>query len=163
YAHHPTEVAATLEAARELGPRRLIAAFQPHLYSRTKALASELGAALAGADEVAVLDVYPAREQPVGRLEGVSGLMVADAAADRAGGRAGWVAHKRRRRRARPGAEAGGRRSADHDGGGRHLQARRGARRRRRGPVKPAGVEDDYPLSRLTTIRVGGPADRFAR
>ena len=90
YAHHPTEVRATLEAARELGPRRLIAAFQPHLYSRTKALASELGAALAAADEVAVLDVYPAREEPVGPLEGVSGLMVAEAAAERAGGRPVW-------------------------------------------------------------------------
>jgi UDP-N-acetylmuramate--alanine ligase len=90
YAHHPTEVAATLAAARELGPRRLIAAFQPHLYSRTKALASELGAALATADEVAVLEVYPAREEPVGPLEGVSGLMVADAAADHAGGRPVW-------------------------------------------------------------------------
>jgi UDP-N-acetylmuramate--alanine ligase len=90
YAHHPTEVAATLEAARELEPRRLIAAFQPHLYSRTKALAMELGEALAGADEVAVLDVYPAREQPVGPLEGVSGLMVAEATADQAGGRRVW-------------------------------------------------------------------------
>ncbi len=73
YAHHPTEVSATLEAARELGSRRLIAAFQPHLYSRTKALASELGAALAEADEMAVLDVYPAREEPVGPLEGSAG------------------------------------------------------------------------------------------
>jgi UDP-N-acetylmuramate--alanine ligase len=90
YAHHPTEVRAALEAARELGPRRLIAAFQPHLYSRTKALASELGAALATADEVAVLDVYPAREEPVGPLEGVSGLMVAEAAAERSGGRPVW-------------------------------------------------------------------------
>jgi len=90
YAHHPTEVSATLEAARDLGPRRLIAAFQPHLYSRTKALADELGAALSAADEVAVLDVYPAREQPVGPLEGVSGLMVAKAAADRSGGRPVW-------------------------------------------------------------------------
>jgi UDP-N-acetylmuramate--alanine ligase len=90
YAHHPTEVAATLQAARELAPRRLIVAFQPHLYSRTKALATELGAALAAADEVAVLDVYPAREEPVGALEGVSGLMVASAAAERAGGRAVW-------------------------------------------------------------------------
>ncbi|MGA8803454.1 MAG: UDP-N-acetylmuramate--L-alanine ligase [Solirubrobacterales bacterium] len=90
YAHHPTEVAATLEAARELRPRRLIAAFQPHLYSRTKALATELGAALAVADEVAVLDVYPAREEPVGPLAGVSGLMVAAAAADHAGGRRVW-------------------------------------------------------------------------
>jgi len=90
YAHHPTEVSATLQAARELGPRRLLAVFQPHLYSRTKALASELGAALAAADEVAVLDVYPAREEPVGRLAGVSGLMVAHAAADRARGRRVW-------------------------------------------------------------------------
>jgi UDP-N-acetylmuramate--alanine ligase len=90
YAHHPTEVRAALEAARELKPRRLIAAFQPHLYSRTKALASELGGALAAADEIAVLDVYPAREEPVGPLEGVSGLMVAEAAAERAGGRPVW-------------------------------------------------------------------------
>jgi UDP-N-acetylmuramate--alanine ligase len=90
YAHHPTEVEATLQAARELAPGRLIAAFQPHLYSRTKALASELGEALAAADEIAVLDVYPAREEPVGPLEGVSGLMVAEAAADHAGGRRVW-------------------------------------------------------------------------
>ncbi|MGZ5310965.1 MAG: UDP-N-acetylmuramate--L-alanine ligase [Solirubrobacterales bacterium] len=90
YAHHPTEVRATLEAARELSPRRLLAIFQPHLYSRTKALATEFGAALAAADEIAVLDVYPARERPVGPLEGVSGRMVADAAADRAGGKPVW-------------------------------------------------------------------------
>lgn len=87
YAHHPTEVRATLAALRELRPRRLIAVFQPHLYSRTKALASQFGAALAAADEVGVLDVYAAREEPVGPLEGVSGLAVARAAADRAGGR----------------------------------------------------------------------------
>ena len=87
YAHHPTEVAATLEAMRELRPRRLIAVFQPHLYSRTKALAGRFGAALAAADEVGVLDVYPAREQPVGELAGVSGLAVARAAADHAAGR----------------------------------------------------------------------------
>ena len=90
YAHHPTEVAATIDAARELDPRRLIVAFQPHLYSRTKALATEFGAALAAADEVAVLDVYPAREEPVGELEGVSGMMVARAAADHARGRRVW-------------------------------------------------------------------------
>jgi UDP-N-acetylmuramate--alanine ligase len=90
YAHHPTEVAATLQAARELEPGRLIAAFQPHLYSRTKAMASEFGAALAAADEVVVLDVYPAREEPVGPLEGVSGRMVAAATADRSGGRPVW-------------------------------------------------------------------------
>ena len=90
YAHHPTEVRAALSALRELGPARLIAVFQPHLYSRTKALGTGFGAALALADEVVVLDVYPAREQPVGELAGVSGLQVAEAAAERGGGRPVW-------------------------------------------------------------------------
>lgn len=90
YAHHPTEVRAALSALRELEPERLLAVFQPHLYSRTKAFAEELGQALALADEVAVLDVYPAREEPVGELAGVSGLDVARAAADRMGGRRVW-------------------------------------------------------------------------
>jgi UDP-N-acetylmuramate--alanine ligase len=90
YAHHPTEVAAALDALRELRPRRLIAVFQPHLYSRTKALARALGSALAQADEVGVLDVYAAREEPVGSLAGVSGLDVARAAADHASGRPVW-------------------------------------------------------------------------
>ena len=87
YAHHPTEVRATLSALRELGPRRLIAVFQPHLYSRTRALAQDFGAALALADEVGVLDVYAARERPEGPLAGVSGLDVARAAAECGGGR----------------------------------------------------------------------------
>jgi UDP-N-acetylmuramate--alanine ligase len=87
YAHHPTEVRAALSALRELGPERLIAVFQPHLYSRTKAFAEGFGAALALADEAVVLDVYAAREDPTGDLAGVSGLDVARAAADRMGGR----------------------------------------------------------------------------
>ena len=90
YAHHPTEVRAALSALRELGPERLIAVFQPHLYSRTKALSEEFGAALALADEAAVLDVYAAREEPVGDLAGVSGLGVARAAAERMEGKPVW-------------------------------------------------------------------------
>jgi len=90
YAHHPTEVRAALEALREQEPPRLIAVFQPHLYSRTKALAEEFGAALTVADEVVVLDVHPAREEPVGDLAGVSGLQVAQAAAERIGGKPVW-------------------------------------------------------------------------
>jgi UDP-N-acetylmuramate--alanine ligase len=90
YAHHPTEVRAALSALRELNPSRLIAVFQPHLYSRTKALATQFGTALTLADEVVVLDVYPAREEPVGELAGVSGLQVAQAVAERAGGRPVW-------------------------------------------------------------------------
>jgi UDP-N-acetylmuramate--alanine ligase len=89
YAHHPTEVRATLEGARTLGPRRLVAAFQPHLYSRTKMLAREFGQALARADLVVVLDVYRARERPED-FPGVSGYLVAEAAADAAGGRPVW-------------------------------------------------------------------------
>ncbi len=86
YAHHPTEVAATLSAARTLERRRLVAVFQPHLYSRTALLADEFGRALALADVIVVLDVYPARERAEDH-GGVSGLLIAQAAADAAGGR----------------------------------------------------------------------------
>jgi UDP-N-acetylmuramate--alanine ligase len=86
YAHHPTEVRATLEAARTLGAERVVACFQPHLYSRTRELAPQFGRALALADLVAVLDVYPARESAED-FPGVSGLLVAQRAADAAGGR----------------------------------------------------------------------------
>ena len=89
YAHHPTEVRATLEAARTLEPRRLVACFQPHLYSRTRELAREFGEALALADLVVLLDVYPARELAVD-YPGVSGLTVARTAADAANGRPVW-------------------------------------------------------------------------
>jgi UDP-N-acetylmuramate--alanine ligase len=89
YAHHPTEVRATIEAARTLEPRRLVASFQPHLYSRTKMLARDFGRALALADLIVVLDVYRARERPED-FPGVSGYLVAEAAADAAGGRPVW-------------------------------------------------------------------------
>jgi UDP-N-acetylmuramate--alanine ligase len=92
YAHHPTEVAVTLDAARTLPhPQtgtggRLIAVFQPHLYSRTSSMAREFGVALARADAVVVLDVYPARERAEDH-PGVSGLLIAEAAADASAGR----------------------------------------------------------------------------
>jgi UDP-N-acetylmuramate--alanine ligase len=86
YAHHPTEVAATLEAARTTAPRRLIACFQPHLFSRTRHLQREFGRALALADVVVVLDVYPARED-ADDYPGVTGHLIARSAADAAGGR----------------------------------------------------------------------------
>ena len=86
YAHHPTEVAATLAAARTLAPRRLVAVFQPHLFSRTAASGTEFGAALAEADLVVVTGIYPARERAQD-FPGVSGRLVAAAAAERARGR----------------------------------------------------------------------------
>ncbi len=78
YAHHPTEIGATLDGARQAYPgRRLVAVFQPHLYSRTAAHGEAMGRALAAADAVVVADVYAAREAPI---PGVSGELVAKAA-----------------------------------------------------------------------------------
>ena len=90
YGHHPSEIAATLAAARTVASGgRVLVVFQPHLYSRTRHLAGELGAALTAADAVAVTDVYAARESPVG---GVDGKLVVDAvAAERPGMEVGWT------------------------------------------------------------------------
>jgi UDP-N-acetylmuramate--alanine ligase len=86
YAHHPTEVAATLRGARTLEHSRLVAVFQPHLFSRTMLLAREFGQALALGDVVVVLDVYPARERAED-FPGISGLSIAHATADHSAGR----------------------------------------------------------------------------
>lgn len=84
YAHHPAEIEATLSAAR-FGPwKRVIAVFQPHLYSRTEALWREFGAALSMADLVVVTDVYGAREQPV---PGVTGKLIVDSVCDSSPGK----------------------------------------------------------------------------
>jgi UDP-N-acetylmuramate--alanine ligase len=78
YAHHPTEITATLAAARQVHPRRrLVALFQPHLYSRTRDFARGFGRALTDADVALVTEIYASREQPI---PGVSGAAVVDAA-----------------------------------------------------------------------------------
>jgi UDP-N-acetylmuramate--alanine ligase len=78
YAHHPTEIRATLSAARSGYPRRrVVALFQPHLYSRTRDFATEFGSSLAGADVALVAPIYAAREQPI---DGISSRMIADSA-----------------------------------------------------------------------------------
>jgi UDP-N-acetylmuramate--alanine ligase len=77
YAHHPTELAADLAAARDIAAGgRVIAIFQPHLFSRTRIFAADFGAALSQADEVVVLDVYAAREDPE---PGVTGKLISEA------------------------------------------------------------------------------------
>lgn len=86
YAHHPTEVSATIAAARTLAPERLIAVFQPHLFSRTRSLWRQFGAALANADVACVLDVYPARERAED-FPGISGRLIAAATAEAGAGR----------------------------------------------------------------------------
>ena len=107
YGHHPREIAATLEAARAAANGgRVLVAFQPHLYSRTRYLAHELGRALAAADAVAVTKVYAAREDPVSGVEGT--LVVEELASERPGMAIGWTpeledAVRFLARRARPG------------------------------------------------------------
>ena len=87
YAHHPTEIRATLAAARTAYPgRRIVAAFQPHLYSRTRDFAREFGEALAAADAVFVADIYPAREQAI---PGVTAALIVDSTRQ-AGGSVEW-------------------------------------------------------------------------
>lgn len=78
YAHHPTEVQATMNAAHKGWPdRRVIAVFQPHLYSRTQDLYKEFGLSFFDAEVLVITDVYPSREKPI---EGVSGKLIADTA-----------------------------------------------------------------------------------
>jgi len=78
YAHHPTEVAATLNAARKGWPdRRIVAVFQPHLYSRTQDLYKEFGLSFSDAEILLITDVYPSREKPI---EGVTGKLISDTA-----------------------------------------------------------------------------------
>ena len=87
YAHHPAEIAADIAAVRNGG--RVLALFQPHLYSRTSRLAHEFAVALATADAVCVTEIYPAREEPV---PGISGkLIVEELAQVRPGMRVGWA------------------------------------------------------------------------
>ena len=77
YAHHPTEISATLSGIRNGWKRRLVAVFQPHLYSRTKDFYAEFGRAFLDSDIFICTDVYPAREE---KIEGISGELVANAA-----------------------------------------------------------------------------------
>ena len=85
YAHHPNEIAGDLQAARSLaGEGRVVVAFQPHMVSRTRIFGHDMGVALGAADEVVVMDIYVAREDPE---PGVSGALVADAVPLDAGAR----------------------------------------------------------------------------
>ncbi len=77
YAHHPTEIIAALEGVRSGFPNRIVAVFQPHLYSRTRDFHEDFGRAFMDSDELFVTDIFPAREKPI---EGVTGRLVADAA-----------------------------------------------------------------------------------
>ncbi|MEY2547062.1 MAG: UDP-N-acetylmuramate--alanine ligase, partial [Verrucomicrobiota bacterium] len=87
YAHHPTEIRATLKTAKSTGRKRVLTMFQPHRYSRTKALRKEFGAAFDDADKVVVTDVYAASEAP---LPGISGQTIVDEIVARSHGDANY-------------------------------------------------------------------------
>ncbi len=91
YAHHPTEIQATLLAAKEGFGRRTIAVFQPHLYSRTRDFCDDFGKSFFHSDVLVVTDVYPAREQPIA---GVSGELVARAAREHGHGKVIYIEDK---------------------------------------------------------------------
>ncbi len=105
YGHHPTEIRATLQAARECGYGRVLVLFQPHRYSRTRDLMAEFATAFEEADSVTVLDIYAASEHPI---EGITGQALAAAIREKEGGRVTYAASmaeaiERLAQQARPG------------------------------------------------------------
>ncbi|MCH4166579.1 MAG: UDP-N-acetylmuramate--L-alanine ligase [Megasphaera sp.] len=91
YAHHPTEINATLTAARDMGTHRVVCLFQPHRYTRTKLLLNQYGSAFAKADKLVITDVYSAGEDPI---PGVSGKIIADKVAETTGQDVTYVENK---------------------------------------------------------------------
>ena len=89
YGHHPTEIRATLQAARECGYGRVLVLFQPHRYTRTRDLMEDFAGAFGDADAVQVLDIYAASEQPI---EGINGEVLAAAIREKNGGRVMYAA-----------------------------------------------------------------------
>ncbi len=158
YAHHPTEVRATIAAARTLEPAPRVALFQPHLFSRTQREARAFGQALAAADLAVVLDIYPARENAED-YPGVTGLLVAEAAADAGDGkRVAWVQATTRRPRLPAPRAARGRPAADHGRRRRRTRIVAGTRRGRsnaaRSDEAPHG--SGSPSSPCVALLAGG-------
>jgi UDP-N-acetylmuramate--alanine ligase len=91
YAHHPTEIKATLAGVKAGWRRRVVCVFQPHLYSRTRDFYDEFGRSFFNADVLIVTDVYPAREEPI---QGVSGELIVNAAKEVGHKRAEYIADK---------------------------------------------------------------------
>lgn len=160
YGHHPSEIRATLSTARAMGAKRIFVMFQPHRYSRTLALKDEFGSAFKDADAVHVADIYPASEKPI---PGVSGQTIVDAIA--ATGQNGAVFHADR---ASIPIEIGRQLVPDDfvlslGAGHIHEQGIALARDLARmeelhGVMGPGLIRLYEPLSKHTTLRVGGPA-----
>src|SRR5437762_1504970 len=161
YAHHPTEIRATLKTARATGRKRVLAMFQPHRYSRTKALHKEFGRAFDDADRVVVTDVYAASETPI---PGISGEMIVDEIAAHGHGGASYVPHLERLHCDIGNMLQSGDLLLSLGAGNIHEQLSRVAADLVIAEKLKAIVGEDgevrlyEPLSKHTTLRVGGPA-----
>lgn len=160
YGHHPTEMAAVIRTAREAGRRRVIVLFQPHRYTRTKALGGDFGRALALADAAVVTDVYPASEPPI---PGVNGGLIAEAAREAGAAHVSYAASRFAAQR-----EAGhllrrGDLLLTLGAGNIHEQGAALAADLRTLEALQAAMGDGVarlyePMAKHTTMRVGGPA-----
>lgn len=160
YGHHPTEIAAVIRAARDTGRRRVLVLFQPHRYTRTRALCAEFGRALAEADAAVVTDIYPASEIPI---PGVSGKMIADAAVATGAKHAVYEASRVRAGRAAGHLLQPGDLLVTLGAGNIHEQGAALAADIRmleelQAAMGPGAARLYEPMSKHTTMRVGGPA-----
>ena len=161
YAHHPTEICATLKTARATGWKRVLAMFQPHRYSRTKALGKEFGRAFDDADRVVVTDVYAASETPI---PGISGETIVDEIAAHGHRGVSYVPHLERLHRDVGNMLESGDLVLSLGAGNIHEELSRLAAdlvtaEKLKAIVGEDGVVRLYePLSKHTTLRVGGPA-----
>ncbi|HEY5769784.1 MAG TPA: UDP-N-acetylmuramate--L-alanine ligase, partial [Terrimicrobium sp.] len=164
YGHHPTEIAATIATARTGGWKRVVVMFQPHRYTRTLALREEFGRAFDQADAVFIADVYPASEKPI---PGVSGQMIADAVSAHGHQQTTFQPEINRIHRNAGSAIEDGDLILSLGAGNIHEAAARltadlTLRDRLLGAMGPGTIRLYEPLSRHTTMRVGGPAQFWA-
>ena len=160
YGHHPTEIKATLEMARGVGSERIVVMFQPHRYSRTKALRDRFGAAFDGADLVYVTDVYPASEPPI---PGVSGATLVEALHEHGHPAAVYIPARKSLHRELARIAKKGDLILSLGAGDIHEEASKLAQdletgRALREAMGTGDVRLYEPMSRHTTLRVGGPA-----
>jgi UDP-N-acetylmuramate--alanine ligase len=160
YGHHPTEIKATLEMARGVGGERIVVMFQPHRYSRTRALRNQFGAAFDGADLVYVTDVYPASEDPI---PGVSGATLVEALHQHGHPAAFYIPARKTLHRELARIAKKGDLILSLGAGDIHEEASKLVQdleigRALREAMGTGDVRLYEPMSRHTTLRVGGPA-----
>jgi UDP-N-acetylmuramate--L-alanine ligase/UDP-N-acetylenolpyruvoylglucosamine reductase len=164
YAHHPSEIAATLATARAAGRKRILVMFQPHRYTRTAALKDAFGRAFEDADAVFVSDIYPASEQPI---PGVTGQTIVDAITSQSHGRAVYVPERRKMPleiglMLQPGDLVISLGAGDIHEQGTALANDLGPLEELQKAMADGVVRLYEPLSKHTTLRVGGPAQFWA-